>query len=48
MRPGSAGAAGKNIEADAGNRQPDEQGDDEPDNQQGRILGGAHESECEL
>ena len=48
MRPGGAGATGKNIEANAGNRQPDEQGDDEPDNQQGRILGGAHESECEL
>ena len=48
MRPGVAGTANKEIEADAGNWQSGQQGDDESDKQQGRILGGTHTCECEL
>jgi hypothetical protein len=48
MRPGAASAAHKEIEADARYRQPGQQGDDEADDQQGRVLGCAHGSEWEL
>jgi len=48
MRPRRAGSADKDVEADAGHRQPRQQGDDHGNGKQRGMFGGTHDSECEL
>jgi hypothetical protein len=48
MRPRRAGPADKDVETDAGHRQPRQQGDDHGNGKQRGMFGGTHDSECEL